>query len=720
MEDSFDTAVHALRAGDHDADAAAAEVVRSLTDRELLGILDGDEPLWRGMVKMARAYNSEPVVAGAVPRLGIPGIRFTDGPRGIVMGRSTGFPAAIARGATWDPGLEERVGRAIGAEGRAQGANLFAGVCVNLVRHPGWGRTQESYGEDPLLLGAMGAGLTRGVRNHLMACVKHYALNSMEEARFKVDVRVDEATLHEVYLPHFRTVIDAGAEALMSAYNSVNGEWAGENAMLLTDVLRDEWRFGGFVMTDFVWGLRDPVASVSAGQDLEMPFAQQRARTLPAALADGRLRRADAERAATRVVGTQIRHAAERLPEAPSASVVACDEHRALAREAAAQGAVLLRNEEVGNAPALPLAPDQRASVAVIGKRADRPNLGDTGSSQVRPPATCSILDGVREALGAGAVHHHDGSDVPAAAAVAAAARTAVVVVGLGAGDEGESFIATDPDALQVYGPPFTRPRFARLIARLLRRLGPRLHPGGGDRRDLRLHAADEGLIRAVAAANPRTVVVVVAGSIVVMESWRHRAPAILLAWYPGMEGGRAVADLLLGEREPGGRLPLAIPTSQDHLPDVDWDADRITYGRWWGQRKLDRDGHEPAYPFGFGLGYTTFQLDHLAVDSDERIAHVTVCNTGARAGATVVQLYAHDAAAADGGRRSELVGFARVALGAGETTTVAISIELRPLSRRDRRTRRWSIPEGDWRLRAAQHARDAGIETRLGSVTRA
>ena len=208
----FDAAAAAVRAG---ADPAAAAASSSRADRaERLGLLDGDEPFWPGMPDMmGKGYNLEPIVAGAVPRLGIPGIRFSDGPRGAVIGQSTAFPVPMARGATWDPALEERVGAAIGAEISAQGGNLFAGVCINLLRHPAWGRAQETYGEEPALLGAMGAALARGAQRHVMACVKHYACNSMENARFTVDVRVDEATLHEVYLPHFRAVVDAGVTA---------------------------------------------------------------------------------------------------------------------------------------------------------------------------------------------------------------------------------------------------------------------------------------------------------------------------------------------------------------------------------------------------------------------------------------------------------------------------------------------------------------------------
>jgi len=627
-----------------------------------------------------------------------------------VMGNSTAFPASIARAATWDAALEERIGRAIGLEARAQGANLFGGVCVNLARHPGWGRAQESYGEDPVLIGTMGGALTRGVRTHVMACVKHFALNSIEDARFVVDVRVDEATLHELYLPHFKAVVEAGADAVGTAYNKVNGTWAGESEELLTRVLREEWGFAGFTMTDFLWGIRDPVGSLAAGQDVEMPFRQQRARTLPQALRSGRLDPRDVERAARRLIRTQLSHAAS-LGPAPDPALVAGPEHRALSREAAAESLVLLRNEPAaGGPPLLPLEGGWRTDVALIGPLAATASLGDAGSSWVRPAQTSSVLEGLREALGPEAVIHHDGEDVEAAAAVAARAGTAIVVVGLRPEDEGEGIIVSDPEALKLAGPPFNRPRVARMVGWLLRKLWPRVYPGGGDRRDLRMRPEDERLVRAVAAANARTVVIVVGGSTILMESWRNDVAAILLAWYPGMEGGRAIADVLLGHREPGGRLPLAIPTEAAHLPHFDPDAREVVYDRWVGQRKLDRDGRRAAYPLGFGLGYTTFAVTDLMLEADRESARATarIQNTGARPGGTVVQLYAFDADPPAERRVHRLLGFARVAAEPGEAREVTIPLDLTPLSQRDPATRSWSLLDADWHVRASQHAGDS------------
>lgn len=668
MTSCFDAGVAQVRSG-ADPGAVADGLIGELTDDELLWLLDGDSPLLPGMVSMAVRYNAEPMTGGRIDRLGIPGIRFTDGPRGVVLGASTAFPVALGRAAAWDPQLEQQVGDAIGKEARAQGANLFAGICVNLAPFPGWGRSQESYGEEPLLLGQLGAALHRGVAPWVMSCVKHYACNSMEQARFVVDVEVDDAVLHEVYLPHFRLVVEAGADCVMSAYNQVNGQWAGQHEYLLTEVLRREWGFEGFVMTDFLWGLRDPVVSVTAGQDLEMPFRQQRAAALPAALREGRLDHAQVVASARRLLATQLRWAARALP-VPDGDVVACQEHRELARRSATRSLVLLRNDGL-----LPLTEAGLGSVAVLGALADRPNLGDHGSSRVRPPQVRTILDGLRERLGDRVLRTDD-------PAVAARADVAVVVVGLGARDEGEFMLALDGAATRAFGGPTRWPGVARVVdaaAAIGRRL-PQLM-GGGDRRDLRLPARDVALIEAVAKANPRTVVVVIGGGTIVVDPWDATVAAVLLAWYPGMEGGLAVADVLLGNSEPGGRLPLAVPHRKEDLPVVDWQARRVRYPRFWGQRALDRQRVAAAYPLGFGLGYTTFELSDLRVGKVTGEAFevtVRVSNTGGRDGRDVLQVY---------GRRPEraLLGFASVAVGAGQHLDVPITCSTRPLQRWDR-----------------------------------
>ncbi len=259
-----------------------------MTPDEKLWCLDGDLPFWAGLEDLGRGgYHKRPFPAARLERLGLPGLSFSDGPRGVVIGPATCFPVSMARGATWDLELEERIGEAIGREVRAVGANLFGGVCVNVLRHPAWGRAQETYGEDPFHVGEFGAALVRGVQRHAMACVKHFACNSMENSRFKVDVTVDEVALHEVFLPQFHRIVEEGVAVVMSAYNSVNGEWCGQNRVLLNDILRDEWDFEGCVISDWIFGLRDAPKSVMARLDVEMPYRMVRASQLPGSAGRG-------------------------------------------------------------------------------------------------------------------------------------------------------------------------------------------------------------------------------------------------------------------------------------------------------------------------------------------------------------------------------------------------------------------------------------------------
>jgi len=294
--------------------------------------MSGDSSLLAGTLDLMRAYNYHPIPAGENLRLSIPGIRFSDGPRGVVMYHSTCFPVSMARGASWDPELEERVGDAIGVEARSQGANFFGGVCINLLRHPAWGRAQETYGEDPFHLGEMGAALVRGVQRHIMACAKHYACNSIENTRMKVDVSVDERALREVYLPHFKRCVDEGAAAVMSAYNKVNGQHCGHNAHLLRDILKDEWGFQGFVVSDFTFGIRDAMAAANAGLDIEMPTRWHYHRNLQRLVESGRVPQSAVDEAVLRILRQKLRFAQTGEAGRYGPQAVVSEEHRALAQ----------------------------------------------------------------------------------------------------------------------------------------------------------------------------------------------------------------------------------------------------------------------------------------------------------------------------------------------------------------------------------------------------
>ena len=708
---AFDAAVAAVRAG-ADPAGEARKLFQELTEAERLGLLDGDASFWKGMANMRRGrYGARPYVHGAVSRLGIPGIRFVDGPRGCVAGSGTAFPVPMARGATWDVELEERVGRAIGAEVRAQRGNFFGGVCINLLRHPAWGRAQETYGDDPLHLGAFGAALARGAQRYVMACAKHYALNSMENARFDVDVRIDEGALQEVYLPHFKRVADEGIAGIMSAYNAVNGEWAGQNTYLLTEVLRNQWGWDGITVSDFVFGFRDAAASLNAGLDLEEPFTQQRATHLRGQLERGETGWDLVERSGVRLLAAQLRSYATRAEQEPGADVMVCAPHRALAREVAARAMVLLKNDPVAGVPALPLDPGTTRRIAVIGRLAVAENMGDHGSSRVYPPEHVTPLDGIRAAYPNAEIFLVEDDDPVRAAQAAEQADAALVIVGYDAREEGEHISESRisrPELLACFPPA---PSWAAPPPTAVGGDAEGAAAGyGGDRLSLTLRALDEEIVRAVAQANPRTVVCVAAAGAVLMEAWRHEVPAILAIWYAGMEGGHALADVLTGAHNPSGRLPFSIPTSPEHLPYFDRDATEITYDRFHGQRLLDKLGVRAAYPFGFGLSYTTFAIEDATAESATNGTFpvtARVRNTGDRDGRHVVQVYARRT---EGDRAGEsvLVGFAVTQVPARGTIDVTVPCELSALAVWNPETRRLDAPAGiTLELEVGAHAHD-------------
>ena len=704
----FDAAAARVAAGaDHHAEAAM--LVASMTLAERLGCLDGDTPFWPGLFDMTSGgYYTHTWPAAQVERLGIPGIEFADGPRGCVVGDATAFPVSMARGASFDPGLEERIGEAIGRELRASGATFTGAVCMNLLRHPAWGRAQETYGEDPHHVGVMAQNLTRGLQRHVIACMKHFAVNSMENARFSVDVQVGERALHEVYLPHFERIAGEGVGSVMSSYNSMNGEWCGENETLLTTILREEWGWDGFVVSDFIFGLRDAAKSVRAGLDIEMPFQQQRALALVDALESGELTESHVDTAVTRIVATLLRFN-DVLTAQPSIDVVGCDEHRRLARTAAAASTVMLRNEGA----LLPLDPSAVGKIAVLGRLAAVKNLGDGGSSDVKATNVVTPLAGLRARFGADRVVHSD-TDT----SVTKGADVVIVVVGYTKADEGE-YIDDNGTALLIgeLFPPMDHPTLGVLQAAAPAPApAPAVAPApespgcqnptedavatpaaeaegqggmspGGDRTSLRLSDADEALIAAAVVAHPNVVVSVQCGSAVVMP-WAESVSVVLVSWYGGVEGGSALADVLVGDAEPGGRLPFAIPTDPNHLVDFDKDATHANYDLLHGQWKLDRDGNTAHFPFGAGNGYSTFSIDAAHGTDAGAGVEFLMTNTGDRAGSTVVFVDAGLPVSAHLRPAHRLIGFARVDALAGETTTATIDLD-------------WSMTDlridGDW-----------------------
>jgi beta-glucosidase len=676
-------------------DTRARDLLDRLTVHERLQLLSGDGTLLRGVRAMARDDEPAPYVAGAVPRLGLPGIRATAGPRGVALGRATDFPVPIARAASFDPALEERVGDAIGSECRALGANLVTGVCADQLRHPAWGRAQETFGEDPHLVGEMAAALVGGIQRHVMACVGHLAGSSTEDRRYTLDVSIDEDDLVDLVLPPFRRCVDAGTAAVMTAAHRINGVHCGHDDHLVTDVLKGDWGFDGFVVSDLLLGVRSGRA-VAAGLDLELPF-HWRFRSLGRLVRQGKVAEARVDDAALRLLRAQVRgadRAARAEPGRYAPSRVAGDAHRALAREAAERSLVLLRNEPVrvpaadaasascpAAEPVLPLDPARVSSLAVLGDLASQAVTGDHGAGRVRAPAVVTPLDGLRAAGERWVINvtHLAGDDLDAARLAAAGADVAVVVAGLTHRDEG----ATSPL-------PWRRRRTA------------------GDRRALTLRPHDESLIRTVAAANLRTVVVLVGGSAIVTESWREQVGAVLMAWYPGMEGGHALARVLFGEAAPGGRLPCTWPRGAEQLPPLAGTARTVRLDPLHGYRLVQATGRPPAFPFGFGLSYTTFEHGRLVAkrswDGTVRLT-VPVVNTGTRQGDEVVQVYLDEALGSDPRPLRTLRAFRRVTVPPGAMENVTFELAPGTLARAPRHG-------GKVRLHVGRDADPAGHRT--------
>lgn len=704
----FQTAVARWQAGESLAQTAAA-LRSALAPEEKLSMLDGDLNFWEGRIRaLTLGQSNRTCPAAVIPRLGIPGFDFLDGPRGVGLGTATCFPVSMARGASFDPALETAIGEAIGKELRVRGGTLFGGVCINLLRHPAWGRAQETYGEDPHHVGEMGAALSKGVQRHAMACVKHFALNSMETSRHRVDVTCDERALHEVYLPHFRRVVESGVATVMSAYNSVNGDWCGHSRLLLTEVLKEEWGFDGSVITDFIFGIRDAAASLKAGVDIEMPYRMIRWQHLPGEIADGRVSWAEVDATVERILRTLMRFEHLRQQPMPDAAIVAGPAHAGLALQSARQSIVLLENDGV-----LPLSSTTK-KIAVLGRLANIPNLGDGGSSAVNPPYVVTPLDGITRGFPQAQVTHSEDD-----ATTAKGADLAIIVVGTTMHDEGE-FLDLDAQLpmLDLYAPPFEtddqRQRFQFLIENQDTALA---EPPGGDRASLKLSAHDQQLILDAAASGVPVVVVMMGGSAFVTEGWRDRVSAILHLWYPGMEGGTAIADVLAGQVNPSGHMPFATPVDEGLLPQFALLTDHADYGLLHGQWHMDEGGHPVRYPFGHGLTYSDFKPLALTVEVEPQaaVARTEWKNTGTIAGDDVIFIFASVPDSAYQRPKRRLVGFQRISMRAGEVATTAIPLDLRQLA--IRQDGRWLWEALPLRLEAARWSGDPQAAVWSGTV---
>ncbi len=602
------------------------------------------------------------IPGGGLERLDIPPFRFIDGPRGVVIPGSTCFPVSMARGASWDITLEEEIGEVIGKEVRAHGGNLYGAPCINLLRHPAWGRAQETYGEDPYHLGELGSALSRGVQKHnVMATIKHFAANSIEYSRFKVNVVMNERTLREVYLPHFKKCIENGCATVMSAYNKINDKYCGHNAHLLREILKGDWQFKGYVHSDWMDGLYDTVAGIKGGLDVEMPRAKHYGKKLIKAVEKGEVSIDLIDDAARRIIWTVLRYTTKVDLQQYPPDLVGCEEHINLSRKVAEKSMVLLKNSN----NLLPLEMNTLKKLAIFGRLADLKNTGDHGSSQVHQDNIITPLQGIKRFVEDKVeIIYNDGKDLEEIKNLSKNANAVIAVVGYTFRDEGE------------------------YVRQFIRK--------AGDRESLKLKERDKNLILAASEQNSNVIVVIVGGSAVILEQWIDNVKAILMAWYPGMEGGTALAEIIFGKVNPSGKLPFTIPKNESDLPFFKTHIDEIEYGYYHGYTLMEKKGIVPRFPFGFGLSYTQYEYSNLIVNTSEDSIKVSidVSNIGKMPGEEVVQVYVGFEQSNIDRPKKLLKGFRKVFLNSNQTQKISIEIPKEELGWYNPETKMWEIED--------------------------
>ena len=643
------------------------DIITKLTLEQKCALLSGDT------VFTTRGYKNA----------GVPSITLSDGPNGVRKQAgaadhlglnpsvpATCFPTAATVACSWDPALGEEIGRAMGEEAAAQEVAVLLGPGLNTKRSPLCGRNFEYFSEDPYLSGKMAAAYVRGIQSEgISACPKHFAVNSQELRRMASDSVVDERTLRELYLTGFEIVVkEAHPKALMSSYNLINGIYANENAHLLQDILREEWGFDGAVVTDW-GGSNDHALGVKNGSTLEMPAPGGDAvRELLAAVRSGKITEADVDARLDELLTLVLdTHAAV---ERHSRSFDA-DAHHALARRAAGESVVLLKNDDA----LLPLAEGTR--VAVIGDFAETPRYQGAGSSAVNSIKVDTFLDCLNDSglHSVGFAPGFDRQGKPDAAkqaeAVALAAEADAVLLCLGLDGIKES--------------------------------------EGLDRADMKLADNQIDLLQAVREANPNTVVIVNAGASL-ETPWLAHCKALVYGALGGQAGAGAMVDVLTGKINPGGKLAETWANAYDDTPARDHFAGpgrTVQYreGLYVGYRYYQTAGVPVAFPFGHGLSYTQFAYSDLHADAHS--ATLTVTNTGDRAGAEIVQLYVAKPNAEIFRPAQELKAFAKVQLAAGESKTVTLTLDDKAFRYWNTRTDSWEVEGGTYELRVGASSAD-------------
>jgi beta-glucosidase len=633
-----------------------------------------------------------------VDRLGIPAIMVSDGPHGLraqleqgdhvgllASAPATCFPTASALASSWDPELFRTIGEALGREAKKLGVSVVLGPGINMKRSPLCGRNFEYVSEDPWLAGQLATAMVEGTQSEgVGTSVKHYAANNQEDDRLRVSAEVDERSLREMYLPAFERVVkQAQPWTIMCAYNKLNGTYCSEHHWLLTEVLREEWGFEGLVVSD--WGaVHDRVAALRGGLDLEMPpnLGVSDA-AIVEAVRNGSLDESILDEAVSRM----LRLVDRSQPALAEGAEFNLDDHHSLARRAAHESAVLLKND----GRVLPLQPQEGSTVAVIGEFARTPRFQGAGSSQVNPTKVDVALDELQSALGGRAevrfaagfgigTTENDGHLLREAVELAGEADHVLVFLGLPGEDESEGF----------------------------------------DRTHIDLPTNQLVLLHALAEVHDRLIVILANGGVVRVSTWEDRVAAILECWLSGQAAGGAAVDLVLGVANPSGKLAETIPVRlQDNSSYLNFPGEEgvVHYGEgiFIGYRAYDKLIQPVSYPFGFGLSYTTFQIEDVNVSVDGAVANgdlavtvtASVTNTGQRAGAEVVQVYVEDVEASVARPLHELKGFVRVDLEPGETKQVSCQLDERAFAFWSRRFGQWVVESGEFIIAVGSSSRD-------------
>lgn len=637
------------------------QLLSNMTLREKAGLCTGATP-WQTLT---------------VERLGLKHITVSDGPHGVrravdpsqMINESypaTCFPVAATIVSSWDTELLEEMGQALADECIALDVDILLGPGNNIKRTPLCGRNFEYFSEDPTLAGEMAASLIRGIQSKgVGTSLKHFAVNNQETRRFTINAEVDERALHEIYLRGFEIAVKKGNPwTLMCAYNRVNGDYCSEHRYLLTNVLREQWGYEGFVMSD--WGaVHDRVAAVKAGLELQMPGpAAHSVQAVIDAVETGELDEAILDQAVERLLKIILR--AQETPKGTGSFDI--EKHHALARRIASESMVLLKNDD----NLLPLSGEE--TIAVIGTASQTPVFQGGGSSHINTTKVDSPWDMLKERA---EVRYASGDSVTETVSQGEIEEAVVV--------------AKDAD-----------------VALLFIALPASIESEGYDRPNIHLTAQQEALILAVAQANPRTVVILNNGSAIDMRAWIDSVPAVLEAWLPGQAGAGAIIDILYGDVNPSGKLGETFPLKLSDTPahfNFPGDDKEVRYGEgiYVGYRAYDEQERQVLFPFGYGLSYTQFEYSHLQLSSssfalDETLqVSVDVTNTGKHAGKEIVQLYVHDAESRLKRPAKELKAFAKVALQPGETKTVTMELDDRAFSYYDPAYGQWLVEAGDF-----------------------